>query len=182
MNRTILKTDRLELVGCTAALLRAEGDDRARFGELLDARVPADWPPELYDEPARLWTLEKVETVPGADGWWSYYIVRVTGEDGGRELVGIAGYKGPPDAEGTVEVGYGVQEAHRRRGYASEATAALVARAFADPRVTRVIAETLPELIPSQGVLEKNGFAFIGEGSEEGVIRYELPRARWASR
>lgn len=181
MNRTILKTDHLELAGCTAALLRAEGDDRARFGELLGARVPADWPPELYDEPARLWTLEKVETVPGADGWWSYYIVRVSRE-GERELVGLAGYKGPPDAEGTVEVGYGVLDAHRRRGYASEATAALVERAFADPRVTRVIAETLPELVPSQGVLEKNGFAFIGEGSEEGVIRYELPRARWAAR
>lgn len=178
MNCTILKTDRLELVGATAELLRAEGDDRARFAELLDARVPGDWPPELYDEPARLWTLEKVETVPDADGWWSYYVVRTDAGDGGRELVGIAGYKGPPDAEGMVEVGYGVMEPHRRRGYASEATAGLVERAFADPRVTRVIAETLPELIPSQGVLEKNGFAFVGEGSEEGVIRYELPRER----
>lgn len=182
MNCTILKTDRLELVGATADLLRAEGDGRARFGELLDARVPADWPPELYDDAARLWTLEKVEAAPETEGWWSYYVIRAGDGEDGRELVGIAGYKGPPDDEGTVEVGYGVMDAHRRRGYATEATAALVERAFADPRVTRVIAETLPELVPSIGVMEKIGFAFVGEGSEEGVIRYELPRVRWEAR
>ena len=39
----VLVTPRLELVACDAELLRAEGDDRARFGSLLDARVPDDW-------------------------------------------------------------------------------------------------------------------------------------------
>ena len=180
MNGTILKTNRLELVGGTAELLRAEGDDRARFAELLDARVPADWPPELYDDAARLWTLERVESQPEHEGWWSYYVVHL-GEDG-REVAGLAGYKGPPSEDGTVEVGYSVLPAHRRRGYAAETVAALVERAFAHPRVTRVIAETLPELAPSIGVLEKCGFAFVGEGSEAGVIRYELPRARWEAR
>jgi [ribosomal protein S5]-alanine N-acetyltransferase len=180
MNGTILKTDRLELVGSTAEMLRAEGDDRARFAELLGARVPADWPPELYDDDARLWTLDKVETQPQHEGWWTYYVIHLG--EGGREVAGLAGYKGPPTDDGTVEVGYAVMPAHRRRGYATEAVAALVERAFADPRVTRVIAETLPELAPSIGVLEKSGFAFIGEGSEEGVIRYELPRARWEAR
>jgi RimJ/RimL family protein N-acetyltransferase len=42
-----------------------------------------------------------------------------------------------------------------------------------------VIAETYPHLTPSIGVMEKCGLAFAGEGSEEGVIRYELPRERW---
>jgi RimJ/RimL family protein N-acetyltransferase len=36
-----------------------------------------------------------------------------------------------------------------------------------------VILETLPDLTPSIGVLEKCGFRFIGEGSESGVVRYE---------
>lgn len=180
MTGTILKTERLELIGCTAELLRAEGEDRARFGALLSAAVPAAWPPELYDEAARLWTLNAVEASPGREGWWSYYLVLNGG--GPRELVGLAGYKGPPQDDGTVEVGYGVLPAHQRRGYATEAVAALVERAFSHPEVTRVIAETLPELVPSIGVLEKSGFTFIGDGSEEGVIRFELPRARWTSR
>lgn len=39
-----------------------------------------------------------------------------------------------------------------------------------------VIAETLPALRPSIRVLEKSGFKFIGQGSELGVIRYQLTR------
>jgi len=176
---TLLKTARLELVGCTPELLRAEGEDRGRFSELLNARIPGGWPPELYDDDARLWTLNAVEEAPQHAGWWMYYLV--AGDGSGREAVGIAGYKGPPQDDGTVEVGYGVLPEHRRRGYATEATQALIDRAFGFPEVTRVLAETYPHLGPSIGVMEKRGLAFAGEGSEEGVVRYELPRERWRS-
>jgi len=43
--------------------------------------------------------------------------------------------------------------------------------------VQRAIAEALPELTPSIGVLRKCGFRFIGDGAEPGVIRFELTRA-----
>jgi [ribosomal protein S5]-alanine N-acetyltransferase len=174
---TTLKTARLELIGCTPDLLRAEGDDRERFSELLNARVPASWPPELYDDDARRWTLAAVEAAPEDAGWWMYYLVTDAG--GGRELVGVAGYKGPPLDDGSVEVGYGVLPEYRRRGYAVEATQALVDRAFGFPGVTRVAAETYPHLVPSIGVMEKCGLAFAGDGAEEGVVRYDLPRDRW---
>ena len=175
---TVLKTPRLELVGCSAETLRAEGEDRARFGGLLNARIPEGWPPELYDDDARLWTLRKVEEEPEHAGWWMYYLV-LDGDGEGREVIGLAGYKGPPAEDGTVEVGYGVLDEHRRRGYATEATRALVERAFAFPAVTRVIAETYPHLEHSIGVLRNLGFALEGPGSEEGVIRFHLPRERW---
>jgi [ribosomal protein S5]-alanine N-acetyltransferase len=45
--------------------------------------------------------------------------------------------------------------------------------------VTRVLAETLPELAGSTGVLRKRGFVFLGAGSEPGVIRFELTRSAW---
>src|ERR1044072_9611427 len=115
MNGTILETDRPELGGCTPELLRAEGGDRARLGELLDARIPPEWPPELYDDDARLWTLNRVESAPEEGRWLSHYVVRRGGGEGGRELIGIAGYKGPP-ADGTGEVGHGILAAHPRRG------------------------------------------------------------------
>jgi RimJ/RimL family protein N-acetyltransferase len=53
---------------------------------------------------------------------------------------------------------------------------AFISRAFADARVRRVIAETMPNLEPSIGVLTKCGFAFTGDGSEPGVIRFTLDR------
>ena len=52
----------------------------------------------------------------------------------------------------------------------------LIAHAFAHPEVARVIAETLPDLFPSIGVLRKIGFSYVGEGSEPGVVRYGLRR------
>jgi hypothetical protein len=60
---------------------------------------------------------------------------------------------------------------------APEAVRGLLARAFDVPAVHHVVAETMPELIPSIGVLRKCGFRLISEGSEPGVIRFELTRA-----
>jgi RimJ/RimL family protein N-acetyltransferase len=92
-----------------------------------------------------------------------------------RLLVGTGGYKGPP-ADGTFEIGYAIVSDQRRRGYATELSRLMLARAFAVPGVRRAIAETLPELVGSIGVLENCGFRRIGAGSEPGVIRFELLR------
>ncbi|HYH80548.1 MAG TPA: GNAT family N-acetyltransferase [Longimicrobium sp.] len=179
MSDTVLNTPRLRLVGATPAMLRAEGEDLARFGELLNARVPESWPPELYDDDARLHTLNIAETEAYRAGWCMYYVVE---EGDAAGLAGVVGYKGGPGDEGVVEVGYGIVPERRRRGYATEATAALVERAFADPRVAVVVAETMPELVPSIGVLHNLGFTLQGDGSEPGVIRFTLPRERWNER
>jgi RimJ/RimL family protein N-acetyltransferase len=96
-------------------------------------------------------------------------------------LIGSAGYKGPPDSEGTVEIGYGIVRDRRRQGYATEAAVGLSRHALAHVEVDRVIAETLPELAPSIGVLRKAGFHLLGAGSEPGVIRFELTRAEFAA-
>jgi ribosomal-protein-alanine N-acetyltransferase len=93
------------------------------------------------------------------------------------ELVGWGGFKGPP-RDGVVEVGYEIAEARRGRGLATEATKAMVAEAFADDRVTTVIAHTLAERNASNRVLEKVGFTHDGEGAEDGEVvwRYSLAR------
>jgi RimJ/RimL family protein N-acetyltransferase len=75
-----------------------------------------------------------------------------------------------------VEVGYGIVAEHQRKGYATETALGLLRRAFGVPAVRRAVADTLPELAPSIGVLRKCGFHLVGEGSEPGVIRFELTR------
>jgi RimJ/RimL family protein N-acetyltransferase len=67
-------------------------------------------------------------------------------------------------------------------GYATEAVRALLSWAFQHPAVQRVVADTLPGLTPSIRVMEKSGFAFVGDGPvEDGMrtIRYELTRERF---
>ncbi len=93
------------------------------------------------------------------------------------ELVGWGGFKGPP-VDGVVELGYEIAESRAGRGLATAATRAMVEEAFADGRVSTVIAHTLPEPNASNRVLEKAGFRFALETEEDGetVWRFELAR------
>ena len=173
----MIKTRRLCLVPATLELLKAELDSRVYFEKLLGARIPVNWPPELYDRAATEYTVKCIVDNPGTSGWWLYYIILQHETD--PVAVGTSGYKGPPEANGVVELGYGVLPEFQRRGIATEATMGLIANAFACLQVERVISETLPELTASIGVMEKCGFKYVGAGSEEGVVRYELTRRNY---
>ena len=174
----MIVTERLELVPATPELTRAALAGSEFLGAGLHAVVPPTWPPEYLDEASLRYTLDRLAEGPENAGWWLYFIA-LAGNGRGRTLIGSGGYKGPPSADGVVEVGYGILGDHRRRGFAVEATRGLLARAFSVPTVRRAIAETLPELLPSIGVLTKCGFRLIGDGSEPGVIRFELTRAEF---
>ena len=170
-------TERLELIPATEHLLRAAQQSDTALAEALGARLADAWPPEFYEETSLAWTLDQLAKGPEQVGWLMYFfVVREA-----RVLIGYGGYKGAPAGDGTVEIGYSIVTDHQRQGYAAEATRGLVVRAFSYPQVSRVVAETLPDLVASIGVLEKLGFSYIGAGAEEGVVRYELSRSRFAT-
>jgi RimJ/RimL family protein N-acetyltransferase len=79
------------------------------------------------------------------------------------QIVGQCGFKGPPDADGMVEIAYGVAPEHQGQGYATEAADALTNFAFRQDHVRTVRAHTLPEVNASTRVLTKCGFEPIGE-------------------
>jgi RimJ/RimL family protein N-acetyltransferase len=80
-----------------------------------------------------------------------------------RSVIGSAGFKGPPDEAGVVEIAYGMVPGYLGRGYATEAAAALVAFALASGQVRLVRAHTLPTANASTRVLAKCGFTRLGE-------------------
>jgi len=161
----------------TPATLEAALESHAALTARLQAVVPEAWPPEFLDDDALRFTLDRLIAHPDEHGWWMYWVLLRAATR--PTLVGTGGYKGPPTpAPGSsAEIGYGIVRDHRRQGLATEVARALTVRAFAVGAVDRVIAETLPELVGSIGVLEKCGFRLLGEGSEAGVIRFELRRA-----
>ncbi len=174
----LILTERLALVPATAQLTRAALDGNDALAARLRAVVPPTWPPELLDPPSLQFTLDRLAEGPEQAEWWLHFVLLLGGE-ARRTLIGSAGYKGPPSIDGTVEVGYGIVRDYQRQGYASEVVRGLLAHAFAQPSVRRVIAETLPELAPSIGVLHKCGFRLVGAGSEPGVIRFERTHAEY---
>ena len=151
------------LVAATLASLDAEEVSGDRLAGHLGVAAPPTWPPEHNDASTRDWMRSLLAEHPDEPGYGFWYIVA-----GGR-LVGMCGYKGPPDATGTVEIGYSVIEAEQRKGYGSAATAGLVARAFRDSRVMFVAGEILPPLEASQKVMIRNGFRLVSSRPDDEV-------------
>ena len=177
MTKICITTERLELIAGTLEIARAEISDRSKFSKLLNARVPDTWPPEFNDHETMSFFLRRLEEAPDQVGWWAWYFVLNNQETSERILIGNGGFKGKPTPDGTVEIGYSLLQEFQSFGYGTEAIKALISWAFKHPEVQRVIAETLPELKPSQRILEKCQFTNIGQGSEEGSIRFELSRS-----
>jgi ribosomal-protein-alanine N-acetyltransferase len=168
----IIRTGRLDLIPVTLEIVEADLHRRHQLPGILRARIGEGWPPPLMEVAGMQCLKRSLQADPMLGGWTAWYwILR-----GARVLIGISGFKSRP-VNGAVELGYSALPKYQRRGFASEVVDAMVKWAFAHG-VERVTAETLPELIASQRVLAKNGFYFVGEGSEPGVIRFERRRAR----
>jgi [ribosomal protein S5]-alanine N-acetyltransferase len=91
--------------------------------------------------------------------------------------VGVAGFHGAPDRAGMVEVGYRVDPALRRRGYARAALETLLSVAQRHPDVRVVRATISPDNTASRTLVDGYGFVETGEqwDEEDGrEIVYEL--------
>ena len=101
---------------------------------------------------------------------WTHGFALVHPEDG--FVVGTASFKGAPDAQGAVEIAYGVVPGYQGRGLATEAAGALVDFAWRSGQVRLVLAHTLPVANASGRVLTKCGFRKVGEVTdpEDGVV------------
>ena len=189
-NTPALQSDRLEIRPGSASALRAALESNAALSAVLDVEVPDSWPPELYDADAIRWTLAQLGDRPDGGPYGFYYLIRRPSDPvtARATLIGVGGFKGPPNAKGEVELGYGVVPEFQRQGYASEAVQAWLALAFADRTVRTVVGQTLASLVPSIGVLEKTGFRFAGAGADDGapegeqVVRYEVSRQEYERR
>ena len=73
-------------------------------------------------------------------------------------IVGSFLFKGPVNAAGSVEIGYGTEPGFQGRGYMTEAIAATLKWATGWPEVRIITAETKPDNLASIQVLEKNNF------------------------
>ncbi|MDD4291164.1 MAG: GNAT family N-acetyltransferase [Clostridia bacterium] len=72
--------------------------------------------------------------------------------------VGSADFKCPPDENGEVEIGYGLNKEFEKHGYMTETVRAMCTWAFIRKDVHTVIAETELDNIASQSILKRCGF------------------------
>jgi RimJ/RimL family protein N-acetyltransferase len=157
-----LATERLVLVLQTPEVVLASIE---KLSPADRAQVSADW----------LATIRGMRT---ANPWLCGFEIVLRDSNIG---IGRCGYKGPPNANGMVEIAYGIDEQYRGNGFATEAAQALVDFAFGNDQVHAVCAHTLAELNASTRVLTKSGFARIGDviDPEDGLVwRWEKHKSQ----
>ncbi|RNL48877.1 N-acetyltransferase [Arthrobacter oryzae] len=163
-----------ELVRLPLPVLAALADgnlDAAR------AATPLGLTPYLVSaECVGVWRIRRDQIASSPDD--AAWVTRLVLERASGRVVGRAGYHGPPDGNGMVEVGYSIDPAQRRRGYARGSLVILLDVAKAHPDVRIVRATVSPGNLPSRALLDQYGFQPVGEqwDDEDGLeIILELP-------
>jgi [ribosomal protein S5]-alanine N-acetyltransferase len=119
----------------------------------------------VTDDARRLWRrrVRQIAADPSSARW----VARAVVAEPEGVVVGHAGFHGPPDETGMVEVAYSVDPAYRRRGYARAMLRALLRRAAAEPGVSTVRATISPGNAASLATIAGFGFAEAGEQWDE---------------
>jgi RimJ/RimL family protein N-acetyltransferase len=173
----LLASARLDLPLLSLAALEALiAGDRAALEAATGATFPQPLTAPPLMEDALPYFRDALRDDPSSAPWWvRLLILRETGE-----AVGMAGFTGHAD-DGAVTLGYSVYPAYQGQGIASEAAAALVAWALAQPGVRRVRATIPPNHTGSQRVATKAGLCRtnrIENDPEEGPVEvWECARA-----
>ncbi|MGL3807141.1 GNAT family N-acetyltransferase [Paeniglutamicibacter sp. R2-26] len=153
----------VRLVRVPPNLLRALGD-----GDLGKARSLTDIELTPYlatVECRRVWSRRLIQI--GLDGTEAPWITRIVVDAHTGAVVGRAGFHGKPDATGMVEIGYAIDPACRRQGYARASLETLLDAARSDPLVKTVRASVGPDNIASRGLVEQFAFRVVGEQWDE---------------
>lgn len=147
-----LQTQRLKIVPCTKQSLSNFSREEYKIG------------PHIIQY---LVDLEEDSTLSG----WGVWLV-INKET--NTIIGDIGFKGKPNSEHTVEVGYGIIPSEQNKGYATEAVKEIIEWAFSFKNVNKVIAECLVDNISSTRVLEKLSMNKIGVVDD--MLKWQLEK------
>jgi ribosomal-protein-alanine N-acetyltransferase len=135
-------------------------DDLRGAGTVVGVELP-----EFFLHEKWLWEIrrDQLRDAPEAAPWLVRAAVLV--DDG--SVVGHAGFHGPPDGDGAVEVAYTVVPGRRGEGLSHRLLRALVDEAAASPDVRVVRASISPDNLPSLAVARRAGLEHVGEQWDE---------------
>ena len=157
-----LQTERLRLIPLNTKALCLALADYQQMMESLGLRV-TDAKLDEEMEYAMKVRLRKVLEDEENYLWLTNWAIVQKEEN---EITGFIMIKGTPNKNGEVIVGYGIEPQYRGKGYAAEALKGLVSWIFANPKVSRVIADTEKTNLSSHRVLEKLGAVIYNETEE----------------
>jgi ribosomal-protein-alanine N-acetyltransferase len=168
-----IQTKRLNLIALTANQLHLLLDAPEQLERTLGFPISRDNMADPVRRAIRMKLAKMATVAKELHPWYTYWLVVVVAEPHGA---GLAGFKGAPDGDGVVEIGYGIAPAYRNRGFTTEAAQALIAWAFQDPSCCSVIApDTRKDNPASNRVLAKAGMRVYDEA--EDALSWKIEKA-----
>ncbi len=151
-----IETDRLRIVSLDLDLFKLYLEDYSKVQENLGVKITM---PDQDSETQSLFANAyfAAEAFPQLIHWLTSWEIISKAEN---EIIGSICFKGPPNMEGSVEVGYEIFESFQSRGYAKEAVNAVVLWALSMPDVKRVLASVSEKNIASIKVLRALSFNY----------------------
>lgn len=89
-----------------------------------------------------------------------------------NKMIGDLCFKGEPNIDGEIEIGYGTYPKFRKMGYMTEAVSGILKWVKEEPNVLKVIATTENNNVASHHILRKNNFIQIGQSGT--IINWEI--------
>lgn len=163
-----LKTDRLQLIPITVDLAQMLMKNSLAFYYKYQLPWNKNWPHDGLKALLPIYA-EKLESDENQLGFGPWVMIDIDGE----HVVGDIGFKGIPDEEGTIEIGFHVVASERNAGYATEAVGNMCEWAFTQPGVKGIEAQCDKANISSQKVLINNGFTHAGRHREIFLFKKE---------
>ncbi|MCH1625325.1 GNAT family N-acetyltransferase [Ferdinandcohnia quinoae] len=128
-----LQTERLKLTPCTIESLLTYSTKEYELGPHIG----------MY--------LEKLKRDTSVLGWGVWLVI----DKQTNKIIGDIGFKGKPNEEKSVEVGYGITSSKQNKGYATEGLKCIIEWAFNSDSVNKIMAKCFEDNTPSIKVLEK---------------------------
>lgn len=131
-----IKTDRLLLIPCTVESYN-ELSHKYKMGPHVEMH------------------LDELKTDRYAKGWGVWFVIHCDSD----LVIGDVGFKGKPNNQKVVEMGYGILSDFQNKGFATEAVNGIKDWAIASNQVDKIVAECEKENLASIKVLEKIGMS-----------------------
>ena len=163
-----LKTERIHLFPITLDLAQTLMKNSLAFYYKFQLPWNKNWPHDGLKALMPMYA-ERLENDSDELGFGPWVMI----DSAGDHVIGDIGFKGRPDGEGNVEIGYHVVTSERNYGYASKAVQTLCEWAFKHPDVKGIEAQCDKDNIPSQKVLINNGFNHTGRSMDILVFKKE---------
>ena len=181
MYEKVIETPRLELHHISAQGIIELYENKSDVGAIAGRDFTNPHQILVKESGPLRWRVPQVKVDPLVNKWFIRFIVLKES----KEIIGSVSFHGVPDSEGMMEIGLGIEEAFRGKGYAKEALKGMWSWVCTFPEVNTLRYTVSPENLPSIAVINYFGFDYKGQqiDDEDGPENiYEMSTSQFMSK